>query len=39
LQNLLHRSKQASALAHKMLTAADLALETVTIGLSVMNLP
>ena len=31
--------KQASALAHKMLTAADLALETVTIGSSVMNLP
>ena len=41
LQNLRFsdRLKQASSLAHKMLTAADLALETVTIGSSVINLP
>ena len=31
--------KQASSFAHKVLTAADPALETITIGFSVMNLP
>ena len=31
--------KQSSSLAHKVLAAADLALETVTIGSSVVNLP